>query len=57
MKFKAWVLALAFAALALSLAKTGHPTQKINAGLFDGNRPIPTWSEGNNPMPPWQVRS
>jgi hypothetical protein len=57
MKFKAWVLALAFAAIAIPLAKTTHPTGKINAGLFDGGRPIPTWFDGNQPAPPWHSRS
>lgn len=57
MKIKAWVLALALAAMALPLAKAGHPTGKINAGLFDGGRPIPTWFDGNGPVPPSQSRS
>jgi hypothetical protein len=57
MKIKASVLALALAAMALPLPKAGHPTGKINAGLFDSGRPIHTWFDGNGPVPPWQGRS
>jgi len=57
MKLKGWVLAIAFAAAALPLTKTGHPTGKTNAALFDGSRPIHTWFEGNMPVPPWRAHA
>jgi len=57
MKLKGWVLAIAFAAAALPLTKTGHPTGKTNAALFDGSSPIHTWFEGNMPVPPWRAHA
>jgi hypothetical protein len=53
MKLKGWVLAIAFAAFALPLAKASHSAQKIGESLFDSSKPNPTWSEGNTPVPPW----
>ena len=57
MKIKAWVCALALAAVAIPLGTIVHSTGKFLAANFDGSRPIPTWSEGNNPMPPWLAQA
>jgi hypothetical protein len=57
MKLKAWMLALAFAAIALPLAKTAQPAVKAGVGLFDGWKPIPTWSDGGFPVPPWLAQA
>lgn len=57
MKLKAWVLAMALAAVALPLAKTAQPAGKSSAALSDSKRPISTWFDGNMPVPPGQFRS
>jgi len=54
MKIKGWVLAAAIAAFSFALANTAPSAGKVNAGFFDGTKPIHSWFDGNNPVPPGQ---